>query len=151
MGGNLNTISYQEKGQCLCQLYRPKLISIFLFYIYYEQASSCLTDCSINHYTSPPAPPPPPSWPSKLLRYCGALPWPRGSVLDLRPPGLKFRILSLESSVISFISPSSGGSLAQFGLYVHKGGLTPHSYIHASVTLGIYYDLLTTMVASQLV
>ena len=31
-------------------------------------------------------------------------------VLGLRPPGLEFRILCLEGSVISFISPSSGGS-----------------------------------------
>ena len=35
-------------------------------------------------------------------QYCG-------SVLGLRPPGLEFRILCLEDSVISFISPSSGG------------------------------------------
>ena len=40
--------------------------------------------------------------------YCGEPPWPRGSVLSLRPPGLEFRILCLEDSVISFISPSSG-------------------------------------------
>ena len=31
-------------------------------------------------------------------------------MLDLRPPGLKFRILCLEDSVISIISSSSGGS-----------------------------------------
>ena len=41
---------------------------------------------------------------------CGEPPWPRGSVLGLRPPGLEFRILCLEDSVISIISPSSGGS-----------------------------------------
>ena len=40
----------------------------------------------------------------------------------LRPPGLEFRIMCLEDSVISIISPSSGGSP---GLYVHKGGLKP--------------------------
>ena len=34
----------------------------------------------------------------------------KGSVLGLRPPGLEFRILCLEDSVISIISPSSGGS-----------------------------------------
>ena len=33
-----------------------------------------------------------------------------GSVLGLRPPVLKFRIMCLEDSVISIISPSSGGS-----------------------------------------
>ena len=31
-------------------------------------------------------------------------------LLGLRPPGLEFRILCLEDSVISIISPSSGGS-----------------------------------------
>ena len=30
--------------------------------------------------------------------------------VGLRPPGLEFRILCLEDSVISIISPSSGGS-----------------------------------------
>ena len=43
-------------------------------------------------------------------QYCGEPPWPRGSVLDLRPPGFEFRILCLEDSAISIISPSSGGS-----------------------------------------
>ena len=43
-------------------------------------------------------------------QYCGEPPWPRGSVLCLRPLGLEFRILCLEDSVISIISPSSGGS-----------------------------------------
>ena len=58
-------------------------------------------------------------------QYCGEPPWPRRSVFGLRPPGHAFRILCLEDSVISIISPSSGGSLAQFSLYVHKGGLKP--------------------------
>ena len=31
-------------------------------------------------------------------------PWPRGSVLGLRPPGLEFRILCLEDSVIEVLS-----------------------------------------------
>ena len=43
-------------------------------------------------------------------QYCGEPPWPRGSVLGLRPPGLEFRVLCLEDSGISIISPSSGGS-----------------------------------------
>ena len=43
-------------------------------------------------------------------QYRGEPPWPRGSVLGLGPPGLEFRILCLEDSVISIISPSSGGS-----------------------------------------
>ena len=49
-------------------------------------------------------------------------------MLDLRPPGLEFRILCLEDSVISFISPSSGVLLVQFSLYVHNGGLKPDSF-----------------------
>ena len=43
-------------------------------------------------------------------QYCGEPPWPGGSVLGLRPPGLEFRILCLKDSVISIMSPSSGGS-----------------------------------------
>ena len=46
-----------------------------------------------------------------FLQYCGEPPWPRCSVLGLEPPWLEFRIMCLEGSVISFISPSSGGSL----------------------------------------
>ena len=62
-----------------------------------------------------------------VSQYCGEPPCPRGSVLDLRPPGLEFRILCLEDSVIS---PSSGEQvlLAQFSLYVHKCGLKPDSF-----------------------
>ena len=44
------------------------------------------------------------------IPYCGTPLWPRDSVLGLRPPGIEFRIPCLEGSVISFISPSSGGS-----------------------------------------
>ena len=43
------------------------------------------------------------------LNIVGA-PWPRGSVLGLTAPRFEFRILCLEGSVISLISPSSGGS-----------------------------------------
>ena len=60
-------------------------------------------------------------------QYCGEPPWPRGSVLGLRPPGREFRIMCLEDSVISIISPSSGGSPGQVNPYVHKGGLKPDS------------------------
>ena len=45
----------------------------------------------------------------------------RCSVLGLKPPGLEFRILCLEDSVISIISPSSGGSPG-------PGGLKPDSF-----------------------
>ena len=68
-----------------------------------------------------------PRWLVKI-QYCGEPPWPRGSLLGLRPPGLKFRILCLESSVFSFISPSSAGYPAKFSLYVHKGGLKSHLF-----------------------
>ena len=47
----------------------------------------------------------PSTWESQ---YCEEPQWPRGSVLGLRPPGLEFRVLCLEDSVISIISPSSG-------------------------------------------
>ena len=51
------------------------------------------------------------SYPSTCeSQYCGEPPLQRGSVLGLRPPGLEFRILCLEDSVISIISPSPGGS-----------------------------------------
>ena len=43
-------------------------------------------------------------------QYCGESPWRRRSVLGIRLPGFEFRILCLEGSVISLISPSSGGS-----------------------------------------
>ena len=46
------------------------------------------------------------------IQYCGKPPRQRGSVFVLGPlglePGLEFRILCPEGSVISFISPSSG-------------------------------------------
>ena len=35
-------------------------------------------------------------------RYCGKSPWPKNRVLDLRPPGLKFRITKYVRSVASF-------------------------------------------------
>ena len=60
--------------------------------------------------TSTPATDSPSSKSTCESQYCGEPPWPRGSVLGLRPPGLQFRILCLEDSVIWFISPSSGGS-----------------------------------------
>ena len=41
-------------------------------------------------------------------------PWPRGSVLGLRPSGLEFQILCLEDSAIWIISPSSRGSPGPF-------------------------------------
>ena len=67
-------------------------------------------------------------------------------MLGLRPPGLEFRILWLEDSVISFISPSSGGSPGP--VHVHKGGLKPDSfyfYIAYICTLGIqlFYKIMT--------
>ena len=42
--------------------------------------------------------------PTCKTQYCGKPLWPRGSVLGLRPPGLEFRILCLEDSLISFIT-----------------------------------------------
>ena len=69
------------------------------------------------------------SSPSKCeSQYCGEPTWPIGRVFGLRPPGHEFRIMWLEDSVISIISPSSEVLLAQFSLYVHKGGLKPGSF-----------------------
>ena len=42
--------------------------------------------------------------------------------------GLEFRILCLEGSVISYIHYPQAVFLAQFSLYVHKGGLNLHSF-----------------------
>ena len=50
------------------------------------------------------------SHPRVKVGSCWEPPWPRGSVLGLRPPGLEFRVLCLEDSVISTISPPSWGS-----------------------------------------
>ena len=41
------------------------------------------------------------------IKYWGEPPCLRGSVLGLIPPGLDFRIMCLEVSVILFVSPSS--------------------------------------------
>ena len=46
----------------------------------------------------------------------------------LRPPGLEFQILCVEDSGISLISHPQEVLLAQFSLYVHKGGLKPDSF-----------------------
>ena len=55
--------------------------------------------------------------------------WTRGSVLTLRPPGLEFRIMCLEGSVISFISPSSGGSPGPvWPICAQRWPKTPFSY-----------------------
>ena len=44
------------------------------------------------------------------IQYCWEPPRPRSSELGPRPAGFEFRSLCPEGSVISFISPSSGGS-----------------------------------------
>ena len=66
--------------------------------------------------------------------------WPRGSVLDLLPPGLEFQILCQEGSVIPLISfiplisPLQGRVLlAQFSLHVREGGLKPLTFHLISV------------------
>ena len=61
-------------------------------------------------------------------QYCGELPWLRGSVLDLRPPGREF-----ESCFLRTVSSHSSHHpqdvlLAQFSLYVHKGSLKSDSF-----------------------
>ena len=68
------------------------------------------------------------------IQFCGELPWPRGSVLGLRPLGPKFRILCLEDSVISFISPSSGGSPGPVYATCAQTCLKPHLF-HLGIEL----------------
>ena len=63
---------------------------------------------------------------TKQSQYCGEPPWPRGSVLGLRPPGLEFRILCLEDTQSSHHPQAV--ILAQFSLSVHKSGLKPDSF-----------------------
>ena len=65
-------------------------------------------------------------WYSSFNEKKRFFPAPWGSVLGLKPPGLEFWILCPESSVITFILPSSGRSLVQFSPCVIKGGLKPH-------------------------
>ena len=62
------------------------------------------------------------------IQYCGEPPWPIGSVLGLRPPGLEFRILCPEGSVILFISPSSGGSSGSVWPICAQRWPEPHSF-----------------------
>ena len=44
-----------------------------------------------------------------MIHYCRKPPWPRRSVLGLTATRFEFPSMCLEGSVISFISPSSGG------------------------------------------
>ena len=81
------------------------------------------------------------------IQYCGDSLWPGDSVLGIRPPGLEFRVLCLQGSVISFISLSSVVLLAQFSLYLHKCGLKPHLFIFISfiyTLFCIYYVYVAT-------
>ena len=70
------------------------------------------------------------------IQYCGEPLYLRGSVFDLRPPGLEFRIICLEVSVISFISPFSGGLAYN---YVFKGGLKLHSFTSVIIFETIFW------------
>ena len=55
-------------------------------------------------------------------------------MLGLRPPGLEFRILCLEDSVITISHHPQEVLLAQFSLYVHEDGLKPDSFHFISFT-----------------
>ena len=62
------------------------------------------------------------------LKYCAELWWPKGSVLGRRPTGLEFPILCTRAvSSHSFHHPQEV-LLVQFSLYMHNGGLKPHSF-----------------------
>ena len=77
-----------------------------------------------------------------MIQYRGEPPWPRGSVLGLRPPGLEFFVWRTVSSHSSHHPQVV--LLAQFSLYVHKGGLKPHSFHF------IYYYQMTSVLSSSL-
>ena len=75
--------------------------------------------------------------------YCGEPLWPRGSVLGLRPPGLEFRILCDWRTVSSHSSHHPQEVLlAQFSLYVHKGGLKPDLFHFYIISLYIFKILI---------
>ena len=67
-------------------------------------------------------------------QYYGEPPWPRGSVLGLRPPGLEFRILCLRTVSSQSHHPQEV-LLVQFSLYVHRGGLKPDSFHFTSLSV----------------
>ena len=70
------------------------------------------------------------------IQYCGELPWPRGSVLGLRPPGLELQILCLEGSHshrihLTVVRRLSWPCLAY--RWTNKSGLKPNSFIHSII------------------
>ena len=79
--------------------------------------------------------------PRVKVSIVGSLRDREGSVLGLRPPGSNF-----ESCVWRTVSSQSSHHpqevlLAQFSLYVHKGGLKPDSFhLHKSYTLVMFGD-----------
>ena len=77
---------------------------------------------------------------SVKIQYCGEPPWLNGSMLLLGPPGLEFRILCPEGSVISFISQFHV-VLAKFSQYVNECRLKPHSLIHFYCPFGMFNHL----------
>ena len=56
----------------------------------------------------------------QVLKNCRDTPWPKSSVLGLRQPGLEFRIMCLEGSVISSSHHPQEVLLAQFRLCVQN-------------------------------
>ena len=76
-----------------------------------------------------------PRWFAKI-QYCGEPPWPRGSVLGLRPPGLEFRVPCLEDRFTSFIFRMfSCPGLA------YKSGLKPYSFNFDTIHLSWAFNL----------
>ena len=61
-------------------------------------------------------------------QYCEEPPWPWSSELGLRPPGFEFRIMCLDGMLSHSSHHPHDVLLAQLSLYVHKGGLKPHSF-----------------------
>ena len=75
-----------------------------------------------------------------MIKFCREPPWQRGSVLDPRPPVFEFRTICLEGSAISFISPSSGGSIGQ---------VYPMCEQRWPKTLFIFYSILSIVLSIQ--
>ena len=66
-------------------------------------------------------------------------PWLRGSVLDLRPPGLEFRIMCLNGSVISFIV-AIAAPRAWNGLSPEISDITDEHKVITSLKTGLFRE-----------
>ena len=103
------------KQKCINTIVGPMVSCLFIDYL-----AAILIVCKRNNNVSSPS--------TCESQYCGEPPWPRGSVLGLRRQGSYFE--SWVWRTVSFQSSHHPQEvlLAQFSLYVHKGGLKPDSF-----------------------